>query len=112
MVRRASPLNVVYRFHRAHGNKRPRVPRRVHPITRRLFELMQLHFDATGEGVREIADKSGVAAGTIFHWATEARCHNPSLCNLQAVLNYLGHELYVREKKIVEGSQTEQKFPD
>ncbi len=84
-------------LHRAHGNKRPKIPAKAHPLTKYLFELMQRHFDQTGEGVREIADKTGVAAGTIFHWATEARCHNPSLGNMQAVLNYLGHELYVRE---------------
>ena len=57
---------------------------------------MRRHFDLTGEGVRDIAEKSGVASGTIFHWATKARSHNPSLGNMQAVLNYLGYELYIR----------------
>lgn len=99
MARRCSSSRAAksWPLHQAHGNKRPNIPANAHPLTKQLFELLQRHFDQTGEGVREVADKTGVAAGTIFHWATEARCHNPSLGNLQAVLNYLGHELYVRE---------------
>lgn len=68
-----------------------KVPERAHPIVTFLFEEMKRQ----RVGYFDLSDRSGVRRGTISAWAHR---QSPSLANVEAALNALGLELYVRKR--------------
>lgn len=68
------------------------IPTNVHPIVRKLFELM--HEERLG--VLDMSERSGINRNTIKDWKARAV---PNIVNLDAFLNTLGYELAIRRKK-------------
>ena len=71
---------------------RLKVPERVHPLVRRLFELMR----EEQIGVLDMAARSGMNKNTLRDWRTRTV---PIVTNLDACLNVVGYELCIRRKK-------------
>jgi transcriptional regulator with XRE-family HTH domain len=73
---------------------RQRVPDGVHPLVRRLFELM----NAQRCGVLDLAERCGVTSSTIRHWrasSQEKRSKTPSIASFDATLRALGYRLEI-----------------
>lgn len=68
------------------------IPEHVHPMVRRLFELMNLQQTT----MSEIARRAGMRRGTISDWRYR---RNPGLTELAAAFNALGYELAARPAK-------------
>lgn len=69
-----------------------RIPTNVHPIVRRLFELM--HEEQLG--VLDMSERSGINRNTIKDWKARSI---PNVLNFDACLNTLGYELAIRKKR-------------
>lgn len=73
---------------------RQRVPTGVHPLVRRLFELM----NEQQCGVLDLADRSGITQSAIRHWrasSQEKRSKTPGIGPFDAVINALGYRLEI-----------------
>lgn len=68
------------------------IPSHTHPAVRRLFQEMNRQQTT----VTEVAERAGFRRGTISNWRYS---YNPRICDLDAALNVLGLELYVRTKR-------------
>ena len=61
------------------------------PLIARLVELM----NSAGIGCQDLCQAAGVSASSIHAWRTRS---NPTVNNLEAVLNALGYELTIRKQ--------------
>lgn len=68
------------------------IPRHIHPLVRSLFAEM----NAQQTTLTEVADRAGIRRGTISDWRYR---YTPRVSDLDAALNVLGLELYVRRRK-------------
>lgn len=67
-------------------------PEHAHPLVHRLFDEM----NRQRIGMGDMAERSGVAIGTIETWRTK-RC--PTLVNIEACFGVLGMEMLVRPRR-------------
>lgn len=67
------------------------VPSNQNPLVARLVELMNF----AEIGCHELCRSAGVSASSIHAWRTRS---NPTVANLEAVLNALGYELTIRKR--------------
>jgi len=71
---------------------RLKIPAKAHPLVREMFELL----NDQRMVISDIADKSGVRAGTISDWRYR---RSPTVVTFEAALNALGFELVIRRRK-------------
>ncbi len=71
---------------------RLKIPAKAHPLVREMFELL----NEQRMVISDIAEKSGVRAGTISDWRYR---RSPTVVTFEAALNALGFELVIRRRK-------------
>jgi hypothetical protein len=92
VVKPASRRNLVAGRGRSRWAGRLKIPPKAHPLVRQLFELL----NDQRVVISDIAEKSGVQAGTISDWRYR---RSPTVVTFEAALNALGFELVIRRRK-------------
>jgi|TARA_Y100000310_G_scaffold319574_1_gene375004 hypothetical protein len=85
------PLLDFKRFRGCYRSTKARL-RRGHPLVRQLFDIMHKHQISAND----LAKKAGLGVRTIESWTLNRQ---PTVANLQAALNVLGYELYIKPRK-------------
>lgn len=80
-----------HRDHSARWRGRLSCPVGVHPIIKKIYDLL----NSERTTLTEVAKRSGVSTETIKSWRTKGRGHGPGIANVVAVLNAIDYELRV-----------------